>query len=288
MRIITPPVMEYIDVINACVTSIDSHDLKSRVDEIVSVLLRVGVEYCDKAENCLLNELPIFHGKDNDVVMNRVTKKELKGLYTDHMVPSYKPARIYYDKIKLSANLGICPFCGFGHVNTLDHYLPKSKFPLVSILPINLVPCCADCNKGKTSRVAVEPSELSLHPYFNDQRFISQQWLFATVKHTNPVVIDYYVNAPFEWGVVLSERAKNHFQDFRLKTRYAVQAGNELASLVHELNIDYEISGSEGVRRSLEKKALASLMQERNSWRTAMYQALSEDEWFYSEGFMIR
>lgn len=288
MKIMQSPQMDYSDVIKACVESIERVELRDRLCKLTTDLINAGSDYMIKAGRSELNEIIKFEGKDDDEVLKGVTKKELKSLYTDYMVPSYKPARAFYDTIKLSAELGICPFCGFGHVNTLDHFLPKSKFPLISILPINLVPCCADCNKGKTTRVAVRAEELSLHPYFNDRKCISEQWIFATVEHSFPAVIKYFVNPPVHWDSVLAERVENHFNDFHLKSRFAVQAGNELASLIHELKIDYDISGSAGVKASLEKKAIASGMQERNSWKTAMYLALSQDEWFYTEGFLLR
>lgn len=288
MKLIPCPAIGYVDVISGCVNSIESLELRGRLNEITLELVGASADYLDKAGRSVLHEVAIFEGDDDEVVLKRVTKKELKNLYTSHMVPSGKPARTFYDRIKLSAELGICPFCGFGHVNTLDHFLPKSKFPLISILPINLVPCCADCNKGKTSRVARRAEQLSLHPYFNDLRCITEQWIFANVEHSYPPVINYYVNPPGSWDRILAERVENHFNDYHLKSRFAVQAGNELGTLIHELKIDYDISGADGVRHSLVKKALASRMQERNSWKTAMYLALSQDEWFYTEGFLIR
>lgn len=288
MKLIPRPQIDYSDVINICIDSIETLELRNRLKNIAAEMVIAGSDYMDKADRSVLNEIAIFEGIDTDVVLKRVTKKELKNLYTNHMVPSGKPARSFYDRIKLSAELGICPFCGFGHVNTLDHFLPKSKFPLISILPINLVPCCADCNKGKTSRVALRAEQLSLHPYFNDLQCITEQWIFANVEHSYPAVIKYYVEPPAHWDRVLAERVKNHFNDYHLKSRFAVQAGNELASLIHELKIDYDISGAEGVKNSLVKKALASSMQEKNSWKTAMYLALSKDEWFFTEGFLTR
>ena len=39
-----------------------------------------------------------------------------------------------------------CPFCGIGTVSTLDHYLPKSKYPALAITPKNMIPACRDCN----------------------------------------------------------------------------------------------------------------------------------------------
>ena len=42
-----------------------------------------------------------------------------------------------------------CPICEANIAGTMDHYLPKSDFHLLSIHPKNLIPCCSDCNGHK-------------------------------------------------------------------------------------------------------------------------------------------
>lgn len=59
-----------------------------------------------------------------------------------------------------------CPICdcSFAYSQvTLDHILPKSKFPFLSITPINLVPTCYNCNMRKNDGI---PSKV-LNPYFH-------------------------------------------------------------------------------------------------------------------------
>lgn len=59
-----------------------------------------------------------------------------------------------------------CPICdcSFAYSQvTLDHILPKSKYPFLSITPINLVPTCYNCNMRKNDGI---PSKV-LNPYFH-------------------------------------------------------------------------------------------------------------------------
>lgn len=67
----------------------------------------------------------------------------------------------------------ICPAClGTMTLRTaeIDHYFPKSKFPVLSIHPLNLVPLCHECNtsigteekKGKGEKVPTCPDDDSL------------------------------------------------------------------------------------------------------------------------------
>ncbi|MEZ8042174.1 HNH endonuclease [Vibrio sp. 10N.286.46.A8] len=240
------------------------------------------------APTTTLFTIPTFLGSNEDYVVANVTKKELKDLYSAQMVPSSKPSRKYYDKIKLSAPLGICPFCGFGHVYTLDHYLPKAKYPLISILPVNLVPSCSDCNKGKSASTASNAGELCMHPYFDHGHFINEQWLYAQVIETTPITITFFVAPPSTWSLTDQQRVSAHFSDFDLAKRYSVQAASELSTLKYELQYDFDFSGgSTGIRHELDKRIFAAEQQHKNSWKTAMYQALKLSGRYCNGGFRL-
>ena len=70
-----------------------------------------------------------------------------------------------------------CPSCGeSGNPDTLDHYLPKKKFPPFSVTLSNLTPMCGSCQRRKGEEVGddVHP-KFFIHPYFDD--FASDQLL---------------------------------------------------------------------------------------------------------------
>lgn len=60
----------------------------------------------------------------------------------------------YYEQFYNETIYYVCPFCGLGPMLTpkdyfreaFDHYLPKSKYPFVSLLRENLFPICHTCN----------------------------------------------------------------------------------------------------------------------------------------------
>lgn len=287
MKLVAHPSFPYINLINSCIGSIDCADLRDRLQNVLPDLISAGSDYNNSATHSNLFQTVSFSGGDDEIVIGAVTKKELKKLYSAHMVPAAKPSRAFYDDIMILAPLGICPFCGFGHVKTLDHYLPKSKFPLLSIYPLNLVPCCTDCNKGKLAKTATTMGEQCLHPYFSDPLFVNEQWIFATVSHTAPAAVVYHLQRPVSWGFTDFERAKSHFDDYGLAQRFSVQAGTELSTLRGELKFDHASGGVSEVLKTLRKKESAARGVEKNSWKTAMYQALSNDAWFYEGGFNL-
>lgn len=285
MRALAPPQFTFADVLNTCVGSISCPTLTQNINAINPQLNNAAQNFDSKAITADLYQIQPFLGKDTDNVVGQVTKKELKGLYTYHLVPANKPARQYYDQIMMQAPLRICPFCGFGHVTTLDHYLPKAKFPLLSIFPKNLVPSCADCNKGKSAEIATSKNEQCLHPYFDQGHFINEQWLFAEVIQTIPATIRYFVQAPKNWTESDQARVQSHFDDFKLAKRFSIQAGDEISNLRGELDIDFQINQQVGVEQALQKKYAGASLQHKNSWRTAMYQALAASNWYCSGGF---
>ena len=73
--------------------------------------------------------------------------KEVSKVYTEKFANEDGPGRQYYNAIKEQAERNICPICGIRMVKTLDHYLPKSKFPTLSVTPsIMLCPIDIDCD----------------------------------------------------------------------------------------------------------------------------------------------
>ncbi|HWX51538.1 MAG TPA: hypothetical protein VNZ61_26125 [Roseomonas sp.] len=80
----------------------------------------------------------------------------------------------------------LCPACGEpGAPNTLDHYLPKSKFPHLSIIPANLFPMCDACQAKKLEKTGdAHHPRFFIHPYFD---------VFSL-----PRIVDLVVTAPFD------------------------------------------------------------------------------------------
>ena len=68
-------------------------------------------------------------------------------------------------KIKSIPKYNKCPFCGVGRVSTLDHYLPKTKYPTYAVTPVNLVACCAECNKKRKNRRLVKRGKMNLYTH---------------------------------------------------------------------------------------------------------------------------
>lgn len=74
----------------------------------------------------------------------------------------------------------ICPICGIGPANTIDHFVPEGDYPEYCIHPRNLIPLCNDCNGPKRSLLKTDTNERAL---WNNYLDISpdRQFLFCDV-----------------------------------------------------------------------------------------------------------
>jgi hypothetical protein len=105
-------------------------------------------------------------------------KKSFLNLYLSPSAGSAQGAMI---EVLRNHDLMICPACGeAGRPNTLDHYLPKGKYPHFCVTPINLFPMCDACQAEKLEKTGdSEDPRFFLHPYFDV--FIAEQVLILTI-----------------------------------------------------------------------------------------------------------
>lgn len=279
MRAIVKPNLDIDVIFAACAGSIKNIIDRERVLSIKAYIRGAHKVYGVHAHYKCLYALVDEHDS-HPACRGKATKMELVNLYERQLVKT-KAGREFYNKIINLAPLGKCPFCTFGHVSTLDHFMPKMKYPSFSISPANLVPSCSDCNKGKNEDVAEAEGGQNIHPYFDHHLIVGGQWLFAEVVEGEEAVIRYFVNPPSYWGLVDRERVKSHFRNFELGRRFSVEAAVELS----ELRMSFDSLSAQEVRLELQIKARNQEALHRNSWKTAMYQALAESEWYCNGGF---
>ena len=153
---------------------------------------------------------------------------------------------------------------------------------------LNLAPACSVCNKGKLTEFATIVEEQSLHPYFDHGAFISDQWIYASLEESPPVTIRYYVKPPDDWDEVSKHRVKAHFSCFQLSKRFSAEASNELASLSLMLNTYFKDADLEEIRIYLIRFSTNEFNLHKNSWKTAMYQALVANDWYCEVGYKLK
>ena len=284
MHLITPPNIsgrEGRDVFRLCLKSMQKKKkLREDMYLMAEIIAAMCWNYLHQAKRGTLYGLPPYNTPNDSIFFSQGTKSDYIDLYENQMVGSSgkDSARVkVYDKLLAASS--ICPACGFGNVYTLDHYLPKTKYPQFSVFPANLVPCCRDCNIIKGTWQSRKQGEQVIHPYF-DSRLINEPWLHAEIQMIPGPVIVYFADAPSHWPQAERERVEKHLEVFSLKKRFSIQAGNQLVYLRDFFKND----SAEDVKKELLKMAQSSLATKKNSWQTALYRGLMANDWYCAGG----
>lgn len=263
------------EVFLECISNTRNKILKKNLELCADEIASIVIDYDEKKIIDRIHTIP-----STDSVAGIVTNEVMNKLYNNKMVNKKGPGRKYYDKLIISPQNGICPICGHREVSTLDHYLPKMKYPSLAIALINLIPTCKECNFIKGDYDFENEEDATIHPYYDEIDDVI--WLNTELKENDEIVFVFKVKRPTEWGDLLYERVKNHFQIYRLNQVYSVQAAVEFEGIKRLLINMYNRSGGETVKRFLKEYIESYEFVNLNSWKCSMYRALHENEWFYN------
>lgn len=277
MRSLPRPTFSAEEVFRVCISRVRNRDLKARLEACVPEIIQDTLDFDSKAP---VAKLHLIQRKTH--VNGNVTKDEMEKVYTDRMVGKDGPGRSYYLSLRYPQGEDKCPFCGQRPSSTLDHYLAKTHYPSLVVSPTNLVPACKDCNFIKNHTTPTRSEEETLHPYFD--HIEDSQWLFARVVQTNPASLHYFIQPPAHANPLQAERIQHHFRLYDLATLYSSEATSEMSDLSFQMRNLLNKVGPAAVRRHLTEIAESCFHNRRNSWKTAMYQALCSDDWYCSVG----
>lgn len=278
------PSHTYEQAIEECCKGITGNEaLLQKVHNNKLLLQENAADYSRSACAGELYTLPfIVNQRDDDpVITGQLKKSELLTLYSTYFVNKCKPARIIYNALIAAADEK-CPFCGgIGRPRNLDHYLPKTHYPQFSILPINLIPSCRDCNmEGKGDNFAGCEEEQILHPYLDDERYFNEQWIFArylTGTNNEPGVIEYFVDPPRYWDSSHKRRAIKHFNDFDLGLRFSKEAAPRLITYLGQIRALTEIPLELEVAKNTILQTVINSAPFVNHWERVMCLALMNE-----------
>lgn len=216
-------------------------------------------------------------------VLGGITNEEMSKHYDRRFAKDGSPGRNVYDTLRAFA-AGRCPYCRQRPVKTLDHYWPKGGHSAVALAPDNLVPACRDCNIAKGQYQPAGRSGELLHPYFDVEH--TDQWLKAMVDLApEGPAIRFYSDPPSVWSADDAGRVREHFTRLELGDLYSILAVDEVMSMSDRLDELLTAGDPKDVRDHLASRCTSERGRNPNSWRTALYDGLVRDAWFWSGGF---
>lgn len=134
----------------------------------------------------------------------------------------------------------MCPYCGLrlrlkpkGRAYDRDHMTPRSSHPEFSVLVMNLVDSCGDCNVAKgTDIVDKQGRWILIHPYFDD--FLGHRLIVAKVQLAAggepPVLL--FLPSVGALPVPDQQRVLRHVQHLDVLARIEEEALHELRLLL--------------------------------------------------------
>ncbi len=281
MQPLTPITATAEEVFLACISKIKKAVLKQKLTAIKGDIVNFDVAYVAAGKKPPGTPVSFFSLSAHRKV-GAVTKKEMERVYDGRMVGG--PGRKYYDEILDLCDDDICPLCGLRLVETLDHYLPKSRYPALAVAPNNLLPACYPCNIKKRTAVPKCVSKQCIHPYYDN--IDAEVWLTASIeKPQTPVVVLFDVAPPASWDTVTKKRVKHHFKELALGRLYSIVAGGDIVGNKHEFTrLRNTAAGAAAVKKYLLEQEATRRAARRNSWQAALYKALATDAWFCDTG----
>lgn len=157
-------------------------------------------------------------------------------------------ARDMYDALKAGGG-SRCPSCLHRQVHDLDHFLPKSKYPRLAIVPYNLVPICSDCNGIKRAYIAASGDDEPIHPYFD--ALGDEEWLKGTVLNVPGAPVSFEVDPPAGWSDALGKRVTDQFKRLSLGKLYADLASTLIGNFACALERRFANAGVAGTESFL-------------------------------------
>jgi len=271
MRILEKPNEKIEEYYNTCISKVRGKQNRAKLGNYLEQILTAAKDYDLKASKHELFKFTNPQGIDG---------KALIKLYTNQVGKKNRPGRYLYNQLmELPVNTK-CPFCGIGRVKELDHFLPKSVFESLSIVPFNLVPSCRDCNQDKKTDFPRVAREQTLHPYYDNT--LDFQWLFARLIEKNTGIIEYYVDVKNIQSPQLASKVKEHFKSYDLYSIYRDSAAEELLGVREQHQNLLRDTNSLNLIKQLKKSESSFKAVYKNSWQVAMYEALAGSDWYTS------
>lgn len=267
MRYIKKPEDNQREVYNTCISNIRDKEYKERLEIYIDDIVEGAYNY-DKIFETQIHSMSGIYPTFSD---------DMKKLYNQKFARKKAPARKYYDKLIASAPRGLCPLCGQRLASTIDHYLPKSIYPLYSVTIVNLIPVCMDCNKNKGDYAIQKKIDAIIHPYF-DVNIDEYIWLNCKIKVKDEALdFIYDVVKPDIWDDILYMRVKNHFDILKLNALYKTHSVAEFENIRWALKNILKNEDSDGLKRYIEDYIESYSKSANNSWQVSMYKAILID-----------
>ena len=231
--------------------------------------------YTDKVVSSSLNYdrfVPKSISEFPEEAVKEEDKPKIIKVYTEKFAKKEAVGHKYYEAIVANAG-GNCPICGGGKVKNLDHFLPKTNYPLLCVTPANLIPTCRDCNFDKNDFADTDYYSIPFNPYFDVMR---EEWLECklTFYHDHSFAVEFYNGLDKDTNERLWEKYNAHLTIYDLNATFMSRASEELNNCLEFYLKLYRECGAKSVEKTLIDCKMGCEKNDINSWKSALYREL--------------
>jgi hypothetical protein len=212
-----------------------------------------------KNSNIPKNGKELLH-QNIDLINNRI-EKYINEIYNYQVIDKFEYNNLHENLYKIydsnskiikelkekirNISKTICPYCALTrNPYELDHFLPRSEYPEYSILTLNLVPSCPECNSKLKGRQYKTDGNIRafLHPYY-DSIIESKCFLNCNLSiddSNNILNIEFEINFDI-LNSYEKEIINSHFEKLNLYERYTKFVNEEFKKFYKRF-IDYSMN----------------------------------------------
>lgn len=202
--------------------------------------------------------------------------------YSDLLIEYYEKAPKELNKLLLERrnehDLSFCPYCGNPMIpDTLDHFIPKGKWPEFSIFSNNLVPQCRGCAPVKGEHYYCIENNLAMfiHPiYFNFLENFRFSMNVSLNTESNDISVVVKLKRIIETQADDQRRVIIHAEKLKIKSRIIHYCKKEFRQWKRRLaNAKFDVS-------TALKQRLSEIPQPDigKDWQSAFYSALLQNQ----------
>lgn len=219
-----------------------------------------------------------LHTLISDNSLTDVQRTHLASLYNYHAAP-FKHLMNELTTNEYDQQDKTCPFCTINSASTFDHILPKSVFDEYAVHPLNLIPCCAECNGHKSDEWAKTDALKFLNLYQDE--LPNEQYLYVDLTVVNGMIkARFFVQNRGNIDLGLYERIEDTYTIMQLCRRFQERCADELYELALSIQSALVAGSSvERIKTSILRDA-DRLRQRKgyNYWKAVLKEACCTDD----------
>ena len=172
-----------------------------------------------------------------------------------------------------------CPVCEAIPANTFDHYLPQSAYQLFAVHPLNLIPCCTECNGHKLKNLFDKNGKRKFWNAYLDKE-AKVQYLFCDISEENGMPKATFRVEKGKLSDRYFEIIKNSFEGQKINETYAKASNGALIRLKDSCCKFFSKNQNKGLDYSLQIVEDTIPDTNINYWENVLYKALIDTDVF--------